>query len=391
MVAGLARWLGVERLDLAEEAVQDALLRALETWPHRGVPPEPEAWLMRVARNRALDILRRGTLHDRAVEALRAEASDTAPAGTGEDELRLLLLCLHPALTPRARVALALKTVGGFGISEIARALLARSDAIAQLLVRAKRTIRAAGLSLDLPARDDLESRVESAFDTIYLLFNEGYSATEGAEVVREDVCAAAIRFGELLAADPATARPEADALLALMYFQASRLATRTGSEGRVQPLDEQDRAQWDRTLIAAGFRRLERSAAGERLTAWHVEAAIASCHAAAPRDQDTDWSRILALYDQLLELKPSPIVQLNRAVAIRRVHGPAQALRELDAIAGHPALAGYSLLPATRAQFLADLGRGVEAIQALHRALALARTEPERRLLEERIRGLGG
>jgi RNA polymerase sigma-70 factor (ECF subfamily) len=389
IVASLARKLGVERLDVAEEAVQDALVRALETWPHRGVPGEPEAWLTLVARNRALDILRRDTAHERVVEALRAEPSSDDRAGGADDELRLLLLCLHPALTPRARVALALKTVGGFGVNEIARALLARPDAIAQLLVRAKRTIRAAGLSFDLPQGADLAERVEGALDTIYLLFNEGYAATDGPAIVRVDVCAAAIRFGQLLVADRATEGPEAHALLALMCLQASRLTARTGPDGELRPLAEQDRSRWDPALVAAGFRHLDRAATGDRLTHWHVEAAIASCHAVAMRSEETDWARILALYDQLLELKPSPIVRLNRAVAVGRVDGPAAALRELEAAAGHPALAGYPLLPAIEASFLTDLGRHDQAAAALDRALALARTEPEARLLEERKRRL--
>lgn len=388
LVAVLAARLGPARLDLAEEAVQDALLRALETWPHAGVPENPEAWLFRVARNRAMDRLRRSARHDRALEVMATapEADDGAGGGGAADELRLLLLCCHPALSPRARVALALKTVGGFGVGEIARAYLSRPEAVAQLLVRAKRTVREEGLALDLPDGDALLGRLESALETLYLVFNEGYSATEGDRAVREDLCVAAIRLAELFLTDPLTERPELHALLALMLLQASRLRARIGPDGALRLLDDQPREEWDREMIAAGLRHFERASTGPRLTVWHVEAAIASVHAVAARAQDTDWERVLSLYDDLLQLKPSPVVRMNRAVALGRVRGPAAALAELDAAARHPAMKRYYLLQAARADCLLSLDDPAGAGEALSRALEHAGTEPERRLLRMRL-----
>ena len=384
ITAILARVLGPERLDLAEEAVQDALLRALQTWPHRGVPQNPEGWLSRVARNRALDLLRREAAHDRATAALLEQGEPEADAA-GDDEVRLLLLCLHPALTPRARVALALKTVGGLGVNEIARGLLCEAAAAAQLLVRARRLVQKEGLVLEMPVGNDLAARLESALDTIYLIFNEGYSASSGERVVREDLCAAAIGFAGLLTANAATDRPEVHALLALMCFQASRLAARADAAGDLLLLDRQDRALWDRGLIARGFAHLDRSAAGTRVTAWHLEAAIASCHAQAPSVEATRWDRVLELYDELLTVRPSPVAALSRVVAIERVHGAAAALRALDEARKHTALARYPLLPAVEAHLLRRAGDAPAAAAALEVAIERARTEPERRLLEGR------
>lgn len=387
IVALLTARLGPARLDLAEEAVQDALLKALQTWPHRGVPDKPEAWLMQVARNRALDLLRKDTRHGDAAPAL-ADAAEAASGGeAGEaDELELLLLCCHPALTPRARVALALKTVGGFSVGEIARAFLSEPDAVAQLLVRARRTIRDRGLGL--AARGDAvpSGRLAAALDTLYLMFNEGYSATEGERAIREELCIAAIRLTEMFLADAATAQPDVRALLALMLFQASRLEARVGPAGEVRLLDDQDRSQWSRPMIAAGFRQLEEASIGGQVTPWHVEAAIASVHAAAERPDDTDWSRILALYDDLMSLKPSPVVRLNRAVAMGRLGRVDAALRELEEVAAHPAMRRYFLLDAARADLLFRAGRPEEARAALTQAAARAGTEPERRLLQTRL-----
>jgi RNA polymerase sigma-70 factor (ECF subfamily) len=387
IVALLTARLGPARLDLAEEAVQDALLKALQTWPHRGVPDNPEAWLMQVARNRALDLLRRDTRHDDAAAALGAASQVTVEPPAGEaEELGLLLLCCHPALSPRARVALALKTVGGFSVGEIARAFLSEPDAVAQLLVRARRTIRDQGLALAAKGDAVPSGRLAAALDTLYLMFNEGYSATEGERAIREELCVAAIRLTEMFLADAATAQPDVRALLALMLFQASRLEARTGPAGELRLLDDQDRSQWSRPMIAAGFRQLAQASTGGHVTPWHIEAAIASIHAAAERPEDTDWTRILALYDDLMSLKPSPVVRLNRAVALGRLSRLDAALGELDEVAAHPAMRRYFLLDATRADLLVRAGRVGEARMALTQAAARAGTEPERRLLQARL-----
>jgi RNA polymerase sigma-70 factor (ECF subfamily) len=386
IVALLAARLGPSRLDLAEEAVQDALLKALQTWPHRGVPDNPEAWLLQVARNRALDLLRRDSRHEVGAAALDSGQPATESAAGESEELELLLLCCHPALTPRARVALALKTVGGFSVGEIARAFLSEPDAVAQLLVRARRTIRDQGMRLE-PANEAASGgRLTAALDTLYLMFNEGYSATEGERVVREELCVAAIRLTEMFLAHASTALPEVHALLALMLMQASRLGARTDPGGTPRLLDDQDRTEWDRGMIAAGFGHFAQATNGQHVTAWHVEAAIASIHAAAERPEDTDWARILALYDDLMTLKPSPVVRLNRAVAEGRLGRIDAALEELNRIALHPAMRRYFLLDAARADLLLRAGRVTEARAALTQAVARAGTEPERRLLQARL-----
>jgi RNA polymerase sigma-70 factor (ECF subfamily) len=386
IVALLTARLGPARLDLAEEAVQDALLKALQTWPHRGVPDNPEAWLMQVARNRALDLLRKDSRHDDAATVLAGTAEDTIAAAGEADELELLLLCCHPALSPRARVALALKTVAGFSVGEIARAFLSEPDAVAQLLVRARRAIRDQGIRLEAKGDAVPSGRLAAALDTLYLLFNEGYSATEGERAIREELCVAAIRLTEMFLADAATAQPDVRALLALMLFQASRLGARTGPAGELRLLDDQDRSQWSRPMIAAGFRHFAQASTGSHITPWHIEAAIASVHATAERPEDTDWSRILALYDDLLSLKPTPVVRLNRAVAMGRLGRIDAALRELDEVATHPAMRRYFLLDAARADLLLRAGRAGEARAALTQAVAQAGTEPERRLLQSRL-----
>lgn len=389
LVALLARRLGADRLDLAEEAVQDAMVRALELWPHRGVPTDPEAWLHTVARNRALDLLRRETRSSARLDALAAEleqATLPAPADAAASEVRLLFLATHPVLSVRARVVLALKAVGGLGVREIARALLAEEAAIAQMVVRAKRAIRDAGLTLELPPPAELPRRLPAVLDTLYLTFNEGYAATAGELAVREDLCLAAIRLTELLLAEPATARPEVHALLALQSFHASRLRARVAADGTLRLLDEQDREQWDQARIAAGFAHLERAARGARLTAWHLEAGIASCHARARRPEDTDWPAILAFHDRLLEVKPSPVTRLSRAVAVARVRGWREALGEVEAIERLPAMRAYHLLPAVKAELLREAGDPAGAAAAIRQALARAATGPERRLLERRL-----
>lgn len=400
MVAALTRVFGAADLDLAEEVVQEALARALQRWPFHGVPDDPEAWLLAVARNLALDRLRRrGTARSkeealaRAIAAAAGAADNRPPepylAGEpSDDQLRLVFLCCHPALGRDARVALTLKAACGFGVDEIAAAFLDKPATVAQRLVRAKRTLRERRPSFGLPPPQRLAARLDSVLEVLYLLFNEGYAAHGGGALVRAELCQEALRLTARLARLPDTARPEVHALVALMLFQSSRLPARLDGAGRLVLLADQDRGRWDPAAIAAAFRHLERAAAGERETAYHLQAAIASHHAAATSHESTDWPAILTLYDRLREIQPSPVVALNRAVAVAQVEGPAAALAALDAIAPHT-LATYAPYHATRAHLLADLDRPTEARAAYRRAAELAGSEPERRFLEETAAGL--
>lgn len=389
MVATLARVLGPARLDLAEEVVQDAMIRALQVWPHQGVPANPRGWLFRAARNRALDLLRReGRFADALAPALAAEgeAFEAQGGAAGDDELAMVFMCCHPALPRAGRVALTLKTVGGFGVEEIAAALLARPDAVAQRLVRVKRQIRDEGVPLELPPEREMAARLPAVLEVLYLLFNEGYAAHAGESLVRAELCGEAIRLARLLADQPRTALPATHALLALFLFQASRLPARRDDAGDLLLLDEQDRSLWDRWLIAEGMWHLGRSAEGAQVSAYHVEAAIAAAHAAAPDAESTDWLRVLRLYDDLLAMKPSPVVALNRAVALAMVEGPDAGIRALEALRGEAALARYHLLPAALGALSLRAGRPAEAAQHYREALALQCSEPERRFLERRL-----
>jgi RNA polymerase sigma-70 factor (ECF subfamily) len=388
LVSSLARALGSRELDLAEEAVQDALVRALQLWPYRGVPRDPEAWLHRVARNRALDALRRrGRVEEStAPERLAALAPPTRDGSdAGDDELSMVFMCCHPALPFDARVALTLRTVGGLSTDEIAAAFLTSRATVQQRIVRAKRAIAERGLSLELPVDGLPADRRESVLAVLYLMFNEGHAATEGDGLVRAELCAEAIRLARLLADHRELGGPDVDAFLALLLFQASRLDARTGSDGTLTLLQDQNRTRWDHAAIVEGFRRLERATSATRLTRWHVEAGIASGHAAAPSWEATDWVRILDLYDLLAELAPSPVVALNRAVALAMARGPEAGLAALDRI-DRTALPGSHLLPAARGHLLGMAGRQGEAAVEVRRALLACRSGPVRAYLERRI-----
>ena len=397
LVAILAGRLGAAHLHLAQDVVQDALLRAMQVWPFTGVPENPSAWLLATARNRALDVLRRNQAFARKAETLAPLVEDTARAALAapppqfEDEiadsqLRMMFVCCHPSLPAEAQVALVLKTLCGFGEREIAAAFLAREDAITKKLVRARQFLREAEVSTELPPVEQLAPRVDSVRHALYLLFSEGYKASHGDSLLRADLCAEAIRLGELLAAHPPGRRPETHALLALMHLHAARLPARVADDGALLVLAEQDRSRWDRAQIRRGLFHLEHSAAGERITRWHAEAGIAACHALAPNFAATNWPQILELYDVLLALGPSPIVALNRAIALARVHGPRAGLRELQALECDSALENYHLFHAARAEFLRDAGRGAESQAALQRALALATLPAERELITQRL-----
>jgi RNA polymerase sigma-70 factor (ECF subfamily) len=386
LVAALTHILGSKRLDLAEEVVQDAIVRALETWPHRGVPDDPGAWLARTARNRAIDVLRRESALRDKLAGWDPQATQPARAAAMDDELAMIFLCCHPALTRTARVALTLKTVGGFGVTEIARAFLAQPETIAQRLVRAKRTLRDSGAELSLPAASALRERLGSVHDVLYLMFNEGYAAASGASLVRSELCSEAIRLAKLIAASPVTASPEGDALLALMYLQGSRLSARMDEKGTLLLLDEQDRSVWDAAMIAEGLRLMDRSARGDRVTRYHLEAGIAACHAVAPRFEDTNWVRIEDLYMQLQALNDSSVIALNRAVAIGMTRGSTWALAFLDRYADDPAMQRYVLYHATIGELLRRDGEWARAADAFQRALELPASEPERAFLRRRL-----
>jgi RNA polymerase sigma-70 factor (ECF subfamily) len=385
-VAALARRLGAGRIAIAEDAVQHALLQALSSWPFKGVPDNPAAWLAVVARNRATDLLR----HEARTVALddgEFPVEPQLPAGDGhfdrelnDDELALLFAICHPALSPEMRVTFALKTVCGLTVPQIASGLLSEPTAIAQRLVRARRQLEAADVAIEAPPPEALPERAESVRTALYLMFNEGYSASSGEALVQPAFCVEAVRLARALALHPVTAGPASDALAALLALTAARLATRVGPDGVAQLLDDQPRDRWDGGLIALGLSHLERSAHGAELTVWHLRAEIAALHATAPSAAATDWQRIVTIYDHLLDRDPSPITRLARAIAVGRAEGPAAGLAALPAVEGNP----YG--EAARGVFLAELGRHDEARRHFRAALALARTAPERRLMERRL-----
>ncbi len=393
ITAHLARILGPARLDLAEESVQEAMLRALQTWPERGIPENAAAWLFRVARNAAMDAIR----HDRmtaeksgaiAAELLRAEPSPGDPdfeEQLRDDELRMIFMCCHPDLPRDSSIALSLKSVGGFSVREIARAFLAEDEAIAQRLVRAKRQIRDGRLTLEMPSEADLERRLDAVLEIVYLVFNEGYAVHEGETLIRHDLCGEALRLGRMLAAS-SLAAPRVHALLALMAFQAARLAARVDSSGDLVLLNDQDRSLWDQSLIALGFHHFDRCMDGDRISEYHVQAAIAATHARASGAESVDWSAILQLYDQLWEMTGSPVVALNRAVAISKVRGPREGFAATEPLINNPMMRDYHLLLSVRGHLLLEIGEPAQAADCYRAALQCRCSEPERRFLRKKL-----
>lgn len=393
MVAGLCRALGPGRLDLCEDVVQDAMLRALRSWPAEGVPDNPEAWVFRVARNLAIDRLRRQKLADKVegelqlwAERERARHEPAEPAEIADDTLRLLFLCSHPAVPVDARVPLILKTVCGFGVPAIARALLQKDATIAQRLVRAKARLQEAEIVFEMPPAEQLPQRVELVLQVVYLLFNEGYRAHAGSLLVQKELIDEAVRLGSLLLELPASRTPAVHALMALMLLLGARVPARVDAAGDLLTLAEQDRSRWDQRWLQAGFHHFARSIGGDVLTAYHCEAAIASLHAAAKEYAQTDWRRIVQEYDRLMALAPSPIVQLNRAVALAKLDGPAAGLAALQPLQQDRTLQDYFLLAATTAHLHWANGDHAAAARELARAAAMPSSEPEQRLLQRRL-----
>jgi len=386
----------VRDVGLAEDLAQDALVAALEQWRESGVPENPGAWLTAVAKRRAIDTLRRRTLLERKQEQLGRELEphdDAAAAkleaaiddGVGDDLLSLIFTTCHPLLSTEARVALTLRLLGGLTTAEIARAFLVPEATVAQRIVRAKRTLSEARVPFELPTADELAPRLSSVLEVVYLIFNEGYAASSGEQWIRSELCEEALRLGRILA-ELAPREPEVHGLVALMEIQASRFAARVSAQGVPVLLLEQDRSRWDRLLVRRGLAALARAEAlGSALGPYALQAAIAACHARAMSAEETDWARIAALYDALAELTPSPVVELNRAVAVAMAFGPQAGLELVDALASARALEGYHLLPSVRGDLLMRLGRFEEAHAELQRAASLTENASERRMLLER------
>ncbi|KOY54047.1 RNA polymerase sigma factor [Streptomyces sp. XY332] len=382
IIAGVARI--VRDLGIAEEIAQDALVAALEQWPESGVPDRPGAWLMATAKHRAIDLVRRKETYarklaevGRTLEDVPPPAEPAAPDDIDDDLLRLIFTACHPVLATEARIALTLRLMGGLTTQEIARAFLASEPAVAQRIVRAKRALAKADVPFEVPYGADREERLAPVLEVIYLIFNEGYSATAGDDLVRPALCEDALRLARVLAG-LMPEEPEVHGLAALLEFQASRISARTGPDGEPVLLADQNRAKWNRMLIRRGALAMQHAGSGP----YSVQAAIAGCHAEAVRYEDTDWATIATLYRRLVELVPSPVVELNRAVAVSMAEGPEAALPLVDALAGEPALRTYHLLPSVRGDLLERLGRREEARAEFERAASLTRNAREQALL---------
>ena len=396
MVAALTRVFGLHNLELAEDVVQDAFCRALEVWKLRGIPPNPSAWLMRTARNRAVDLLRRErTARTFAPEYGRLLQTEWTLANAvqevfdttdlRDDQLRMMFSCCHRPLPEAAQVMLVLALVGGFGVREIAAAFVSSHSAVEKRLTRAKHTLKASGALFDITDEADFAERLPAVQRALYLVFSEGYHGASEA-IVRADLCNEAIRLTRLLAQHPLAATPSTQALLALMYLDAARLASRLDATGNLTSLFNQDRSRWDRGMIDEGVAWLERSATGNELSRYHIEAAIASAHARAPSVEQTDWNAIVSLYDMLTRIAPSPIIALNRAIAVAQRDGPEEGLREIDAIPDRDRLNRYPFYHAAKGELELRRANDRLAREQFKTALTLARNPAEKRFYETRL-----
>lgn len=399
MVAILTRIFGVEHLTLAEDVVQEALARALQTWPFYGIPGNPSAWILRTSRNLALDVVRRQkNFREKEKEIIaqldRAEPTPDEVAADdheiADDRLRLMFVCCHPVIPPDAQIALALNTLCGFNVTEISRAFLATEAAMAKRLTRAKQKIREASVPFEIPSGPELKPRLDAVLHALYLLFNEGYKASVGDALIRADLCHEAIRLASLLVRHDSGNTPRTHALLAMMLLNAARLPARTDDEGNLLRLQEQDRSRWDVAMIARGMFHLAQSAAGDAISAYHLQAGIAAVHCAAKDYDSTDWAQILALYDQLLACEPSPVIALNRAVVVANVSGPEAGLKAAAEIADRGTLDSYHLYHALLGELQMRLKRLEAAAPHFARALELAQTTSERNFLEQRLQMCG-
>jgi len=387
----------MDRLQLAEDVVQEALARALQTWPFYGVPKNPAAWLTQTAKNLALDVLRREqnfrVKEERIIsfiEQWSGDAENESPQFESEikdGRLRLMFACCHPVLPQEMQIALALKTLCGFSPNEIATAFLTSEAAIAKRLVRARQKIREAGVKFEIPEGEELSMRMDVVLHTLYLLFNEGYKASSGETLLREDLCEEAIRLTTALVEHPTGNQPRAHALLALMLLNAARSPARLDANGNILRLREQDRSAWDKAKMARGLFQLSQSACGVNVTEYHLQAGISACHCAAPNYEATDWERILSMYDSLIELDDSPIIALNRAVAVAHVHGPAEGIKAVQASRKRQSLAGYYLLYAALAEFEMQLKDFPNAAEHWREAIKNTELATEKSFLSERLR----
>jgi RNA polymerase sigma factor (sigma-70 family) len=397
LVAALTRVFGVHHLALAEDVVQDAFCQALEVWPFRGVPDNPSAWLMTAAKRRAIDVLRRertartfapeiGRMADSEWTLVPAVEAQFAEHAIRDDLLRMMFSCCQPRLKEEAQVALVLHILCGFSIREVAAAFVAGHAAIEKRILRAKQVLARSQRLFDLAHEDDVRVRLPAVQRAVYLLFNEGYHGASTAGAVRSELCGEALRLAHVLCADPRTATPATLALAALLHLHAARLPARLDAEGELLSLFRQDRARWDRAHVSEGDRLLERSATGDTLSEYHVEAAIAWVHASAARIEDTDWRRIVTLYDQLLRIRPSPVVALNRAIAVAQQEGPERGLIEIRAIEDRDRLAAYPFYAAAQGELELRIGHPDAARAHFRAALGLARNPDERRFFEQRL-----
>lgn len=399
MVATLTRIFGVEHMNRAEDVVQETLARALQTWPYYGIPKNPSAWITQVAKNLALDLIRRDKVFrtkesqiTHLMEQISADSGEdggSRESGISDDRLRMMFTCCHPLIAQEMQVALALKTLCGFSPQEIARAFLTSEAAIAKRLTRAKQRIRDARIAFEIPTGEELSRRLDGVLQTLYLLFNEGYKASGGEQLIRAELCHEAIRLASLLAEHSAGNQPRAHALLALMLLNGARLTARLDSDGNILRLEEQDRSRWDPAMVARGMYYLMQSTQGDEISEYHLQAGIAACHCAAPDFESTDWPRILSLYDRLTSLDDSPVVALNRAIAVAAVHGPQAGIDAIEKIGKREQLDSYYLLYATLGEFEARLDHHGTAADYFRRALELVTIESEQVFLSKKLRAL--